>query len=339
MASAKEIKALSDGISVLYVEDDTQLRESTVLLLKKFFESVDAAKNGEEGLDLYRKNGYDLVISDINMPVMDGIAMSRAIKEQEPEQYILITSAHDESEHLIKLIDAGIDQFILKPLETEKFLGGIYRAVRSVSDKKMLAQFAELMERHAVELSEKNRELEQLNKLLTYKIVTTCAEEHHREEKPEEAGKKKGSEENYTEYVIASDIEELSDLEEEVDSAISLMVLSNRFDTGHIENITIKLEKMSSLLHGYPIFMELAVGIRDLTRGLGEIEAGNDQLFKKISIYLESFIFVLAKWKKDVLIEGVENPNMYDSSLLNDIRMMCDRIYGNESDGGEMELF
>ena len=339
MVNAKEIKALCEGISVLYVEDDRPLRESTVLLLKKFFDKVDAASNGEEGITLYKAGAYDLVISDINMPKMDGIAMSRMIKNEEMEQYILITSAHDESEHLIKLIDAGIDQFILKPLETEKFLGGIYRAVKAVSDKKLLAEYADLLERHAIELSEKNKELEQLNKLLKYKIVTTCAEEHHRIEKVEEKEKKRGSEENYMEYVIASDIEELSDLEEEVDSAISMMVLSNRFDTGHIENITVKLEKMSSLLHGYPIFMELAVGIRDLTRGLGAIEAGNDQLFKKISIYLESFIFVLAKWKKDVLIEGVENPNMYDSSLLNDIRMMCDRIYGNESDGGEMELF
>jgi len=339
MVNAKEIKALCEGISVLYVEDDIQLRESTLLLLKKFFDTVDAAENGEAGMALYRSGEYDLVISDINMPKMDGIAMSRIIKGENPEQYILITSAHDESEHLIKLIDTGIDQFILKPLETEKFLGGIYRSVKTVSDKKLLTEYADLLERHAIELAEKNRELEQLNKLLTYKIVTTCAEEHHREETTEEAEKKRGNEENYMEYVIASDIEELSDLEEEVDSAISLMVLSNRFDTGHIRNITQKLEKMSSLLHGYPIFMELAVGIRDLSKGLGEIEAGNDVLFKKISIYLESFIFVLTKWKKDVLIEGVADPNMYDSSLLNDIRMMCDRIYGNESDGGEMELF
>lgn len=339
MVDLNIIKELAGDVRVLYVEDDFDLRDNTMLLLSKFFNSVDAAKDGQEGLSLYREFRHDLVISDINMPVMNGIAMSMAIKEEDPEQHIVITSAHDESEHLIKLIEAGIEQFILKPLETEKFLKGICHAVKTIHDKKMLVQYAEMLEKNAIELMEKNRELERLNKLLTHKIVEAGSGPAEEEKKGVTAEKRAAPEENYMEYVIASDIEELSDLEEEVDSAISMMVLGDRFDPANAAAITERLEKMSSLLYGYPIFLELSVGVRELAKGLSRIEPGNRELFKKISIYLESFIYVLSKWKKDVLIEGVSNPNMYDSSLLNDIRMMCDRIDGNESDGGEMELF
>ncbi len=341
MINAKVIKEMAEDVKVLYVEDDLELRDNTMLLLTKFFNSVDAAKDGEEGLSLYRKHKHDLVISDINMPKMDGITMSRAIKMDDPEQYILITSAHDESEHLMNLIDAGIEQFILKPLEVEKFLKGIYRAVKAVSDRRLLKEYSDLLEHNTIELMEKNRELEKLNKIFKHKIIskTVLKRAEKTEEKTVKQEVKPAREENYMEYIMPSDIEELSDLEEEVDSAISMMVLSDRFEMEYIETITQRLEKMSSLLYGYPIFMELSVGIRDLVTGLKGIDQENDLLFKKISIYLESFIFVLTKWKNEVLIEGVANPNMYDSSLLNDIKMVCERIDGTESDGGDMELF
>lgn len=340
MIDAHVIKELAKDIRVLYVEDDVDLRENTLLLLNKFFAAVDAAKDGEEGLAMYRQNGYDLVISDINMPKMDGIDMSRAIKKKREEQYILITSAHDESKHLLKLIDAGIDQFILKPLEVEKFLKGIYRAVKTVSDAKMMESYGAMLEQSNIELLEKNRELERLNKLLEHKIVNPSHHPGVAEGKKEAVKKEEkiSPEENYMEYLVPSDIEELNDLEEEVESVISMMILSDRFETENVVKFIQKLERMSSLLYGYPIFMELAVNIRNLTEALSAIDSEDTALFKKISLFLESFIYVLSKWKEDVWIKGVENPNMYDSSLINDIRMMCDRVTGVEQDG-EVELF
>lgn len=332
MINAKVIKEMAEDIKVLYVEDDLNLRDNTMLLLAKFFNSVDAAKDGEEGLELYRRHRHDLVISDINMPKMDGITMSRAIKTDDSEQYIMVTSAHDESEHLMKLIDAGIDQFILKPLEAEKFLKGIYRAVKTVSDAKMLERYGAMLEQSNIELVEKNRELEHLNKLLEHKIVNPVSK------KTEEKTDHPVQEENYMDYLVPSDIEELNDLEEEVESVISLMILSDRFVTENVAKFSQKLERMSALLSGYPIFMELAANIRNLSSSLQSIDPDDTVLFKKISLYLESFIYVLSKWKEDVWIKGVGNPNMYDSSLINDICMVCDRVSGTEQDG-EIELF
>lgn len=341
MSDVTIIKELAKEISVLYVEDDLDLRENTLLLLGKFFDKIDVAKDGQEGVEMYQKNPYDLVISDINMPRMDGIEMSQSIKKIREEQYILITSAHDESKHLMRLIDTGIDQFILKPLEVEKFLKSIYRAVKTISDDKLLKSYSELLEKSNIELVEKNHELEKLNKILKIKIVNQKepAPVQIDEKKSEKGEDKPLPDENYMEYILPSDIEELSDLEEEIESAISLMILNNRFETEKVEVFYQKLEKMSSLLYGYPIFMELSVNIRNLAAALAGMVMEDEEVFKKMSIFLESFIYVLSKWKEDVLIKGVKNPNIYDSSLINDMQMMCDRIAGVENDGGDMELF
>ena len=56
------------NIKVLYVEDENELREETLLFLQRIFTNVDSASNGQEGLELFKKHKYDFVISDLKMP-------------------------------------------------------------------------------------------------------------------------------------------------------------------------------------------------------------------------------------------------------------------------------
>ncbi|MEA3384245.1 MAG: response regulator, partial [Campylobacterota bacterium] len=80
MIDIKELKELASKFSILYVEDESSLQKSVSTYLKKLFNSVDIAKDGEEGLELYKLNKYDLIITDINMPHMNGLEMSKQIK-------------------------------------------------------------------------------------------------------------------------------------------------------------------------------------------------------------------------------------------------------------------
>ncbi|ADN09113.1 response regulator [Sulfurimonas autotrophica] len=132
---SKLIKYAAD-IKVLYVEDDKNIQEEIHDFLSRFFPVIDLADNGEDGLALYKTGTYDIVISDINMPKMNGIEMVHKIKEINEEQKIIITSAYNEPQYLIELIDNGIDKFVLKPFNHKKFLVVLYKISEFIYNKK-----------------------------------------------------------------------------------------------------------------------------------------------------------------------------------------------------------
>ena len=118
---------LGEELTILYVEDSEMVRESTCDLLEEYFDNIDIAVNGEEGLvkyrEFYEREGkpYDVVITDINMPKMSGIEMLESIFRLSSKANVIVMSAHNEPEYLLKLINMGISNFILKPIELTKF--------------------------------------------------------------------------------------------------------------------------------------------------------------------------------------------------------------------------
>ncbi|MCD6174056.1 MAG: response regulator [Sulfurimonas sp.] len=123
-------------IKVLYVEDDKSIQEEIYDFLSRFFPVIDLADNGEDGLEQYKAGDYDIVISDINMPKMNGIEMVHAIKQINEEQKIIITSAYNEPQYLMSLIDEGVDKFVLKPFNNKKFLLVLYKLSEFIYNKK-----------------------------------------------------------------------------------------------------------------------------------------------------------------------------------------------------------
>lgn len=176
----KELIEFSQHISVLYVEDDDQLRQDTYRLLTTFFKRIDTAANGRIGLEKYREGDYEIVISDLRMPEMDGIEMVREIKALNDDQIILITSAHDESQYLLQLIGMGVNNFILKPLDIKKFLLVLEKTIELVRLRQMETdykkQLEETVRQRTRELSELNKELEQYNLTLEQKVAERTAE-------------------------------------------------------------------------------------------------------------------------------------------------------------------
>jgi YesN/AraC family two-component response regulator len=157
----------SKDLVVLYVEDEPDIRAQTLELFKRFFKYVDVATDGEEGLKLYDhyydRNGvyYDLVITDIRMPNMDGIAMSKAIVEKVYNQFIVVVSAHSEFEHLFELINIGVNCFLPKPINIDLFMLHIHRIAQNISDRKMGQLYYQNLENHHIELSRVNDELKE----------------------------------------------------------------------------------------------------------------------------------------------------------------------------------
>lgn len=116
-------------LSALYVEDNLDVAKVAQKLLKLFISKIDHAANGEEALSKFKSKSYDLILTDINMPKMNGIELIENIREFDPHIPIIVVSAHGEQEYMFKAIQAGIDGFILKPLEPEQFKRVLFKAI------------------------------------------------------------------------------------------------------------------------------------------------------------------------------------------------------------------
>jgi len=136
MIDSKELLQYTKGLSLLFVEDHEELRVNTTEILKNFFKKIDSAENGEEALTAYKKSvenskAYDIVITDIRMPKMDGILLTEKIYELKQNQIVIVLSAHDEVEYLLPLINLGIEQFIKKPIDYQELLSVLLKITKN----------------------------------------------------------------------------------------------------------------------------------------------------------------------------------------------------------------
>lgn len=106
-------------MNLLFVEDDDELRPLMARLLERHFGSLHMASNGQEGLEIFCRHKPDIVLTDISMPVMNGLEMVRAIRKLDPCVPILVVSAHGDGRSLDDALDAGVDKFLVKPICTE----------------------------------------------------------------------------------------------------------------------------------------------------------------------------------------------------------------------------
>jgi len=118
MENLKELKEICKDFKVLYVEDDESIASTLVNYLSKFFKEVMYLTNGNDALDFYQNNrDFDIVISDIKMPGIDGLELTEEIKKINPNQNVIIVSAYSEMDNFLKSIKLGVDGFITKPVD------------------------------------------------------------------------------------------------------------------------------------------------------------------------------------------------------------------------------
>jgi len=112
------------NIKILYAEDELSLREITLNILKGFTKDQYVATNGIEGLELFKKHqeDIDLIITDVNMPLMNGLEMIKEIKKINPNIPIIVATAFSNTEYLLEAIDIGVDKYVLKPVDMKKLL-------------------------------------------------------------------------------------------------------------------------------------------------------------------------------------------------------------------------
>ena len=118
-------------LTLLLVEDEDSIRESMQEVFSGVFQKVISASNGDEGLKKFKKFSPDIVIADIMMPIMDGLEMSKQIKEVSKNTPVIILSAYSEKERLLKAIDVGIDKYVIKPIDMDELFVVLEQIVKT----------------------------------------------------------------------------------------------------------------------------------------------------------------------------------------------------------------
>jgi len=142
----------SSKLNILYIEDSKEIQEHMSFLLNNFFNEVVVADDGRDGLnkfiEYHTQFGYypDVVLTDISMPNMCGVDMSREMLLLNKEQTIIVLSAHNDSEILLELISLGISHFLSKPLDNEQLYSTLYKATKQIYLEKKESEYKKQIE-------------------------------------------------------------------------------------------------------------------------------------------------------------------------------------------------
>jgi len=121
---------LYKDLNILCIDDEIGVRKRIVNTLSYYFKNVYEASNGEEGLDIYYDKEPDIILCDIQMPIMNGIEMIKIIREEDVLIPIILLTAYNSEEYLIELINLHVQHFILKPINSENLEEALHNALK-----------------------------------------------------------------------------------------------------------------------------------------------------------------------------------------------------------------
>lgn len=145
-----QISKYGKDMRILYVEDEVNIRTEVQRILQFLFEYVDTAVDGRDGLKKYQENKYDIILSDVNMPKMNGIEMIRNIIHIDPSQQIIMLTAFENPEDLIEMINLGVSKFARKPIKSAQFFQQLLDVVRIQYNAKKIDEFTLKLEQKVI---------------------------------------------------------------------------------------------------------------------------------------------------------------------------------------------
>ncbi len=134
-----EIEKYKD-VKLLCVEDEPDISAWFLRHFSKIVPSVFVATDGAQGLEIFKRERPDVVITDIMMPVMNGLELSKKIKELSPTTKIIVVTAHGSTEYLTEAIEIGVDRFLCKPISLPKLDKSFFSCAQAVANEKELAK-------------------------------------------------------------------------------------------------------------------------------------------------------------------------------------------------------
>ena len=336
--TAKSVLEYTKEMTLLYVEDDAGLRENTKLLFENFFLSVTTANDGQQGLDLYLQSHaqgqpYNMVISDINMPNMDGIAMGEAIFEKEPLQAFIFITAHNEVSFLGSALHMGVSGFLTKPIQNDLFLKTLYRLGQAFCDRRYFTQQYDATEKLNIELMRKNESLQKLVRLLDTTVKKEQIVANAIPTQLHESIQDPQIKIDQINRLLSESIHELKDLYLEIDTSnieINKAIASQSSYDYELSSLCNNFQRYASILLTYHSFTQLSESISNLANTLISEPTKNQKALSSTFVIMESFIFLIDEWQKNIRDVNLTYIDFFNASIINDAQTLINVYRGHE---------
>ncbi|MDD5051574.1 MAG: response regulator [Sulfuricurvum sp.] len=128
-------KLLTKNLHVLYVEDDDVARENGIEYLENYFDHIHAASDAFEGLKLYRVVHPEIIITDIQMPKLNGLEFIKQIRKENKETQIIVITAYSDTIYLLQAIELQLVKYLIKPVQENAFKEALQLCVESIHNK------------------------------------------------------------------------------------------------------------------------------------------------------------------------------------------------------------
>jgi len=133
-----ELTEQTKKLVALVVEDEKTANELLSSTFSNFFGEVHSSLSAEDGFEMYKKIRPDIVFADIIMSGMDGIELARKIRQENPNQIIIVISASNDINKISESVEVGVNSFIQKPIDTKKIIELLGNVVSIVAKKKKI---------------------------------------------------------------------------------------------------------------------------------------------------------------------------------------------------------
>lgn len=127
---------MENSYSVLYAEDDVNVRKNYVLYLENYFSNIYEADDGKEALAIYKDKKPDLLLLDITMPEINGLELAKTIRKTDEDTPIIILSAHSNREFLFEAVKLNLVDYLIKPINRNEFKNVIEATLEKVNKSK-----------------------------------------------------------------------------------------------------------------------------------------------------------------------------------------------------------
>lgn len=343
MIDLKLVKELTSGLSVLVVEDEAALRDSLASILKLLFAEVDVAEDGRIAYEKYNAKNYDIVISDINMPNMDGVRLAKLLRLKNPHQKIIICTAHSESPLLLDLVRLSVDEFLLKPTTSNQLRKVLYNVALSIYNEHATNEYITSLEDDIRMLQNIPSPKPILDKTEPNSVLKTVLEPACEiinvtpMPNPAKVDKEISLNEHY-ENISRDDIDEMKDLLFEMDSFVFLGMQQQTIAMEYIEEFSLSLIRYGNMLMFYPLFKDVGDYVNTLGMAIRHNGARLNEKKEYMGLLFENFITTLHMIWSNAFVEESTTPTFYNNSIIADIQTMLSEFNDEMVSNNDCEL-
>jgi len=167
-------------ISILLAEDEDEILEYLKEYLEIFFHRVYIALDGEQALDIYNQKKPDIILTDINMPNIDGLSLISKIRQNDKKTKIIIMSAHSEQDKLLEAVGLHLESYLIKPIKNEKLKKILFDTVELIrqTDNKLYLSEEVFWDKKSHTLWQKEVQIEIKDKE-TKLVELLCSDPNH----------------------------------------------------------------------------------------------------------------------------------------------------------------